>query len=51
VRFRPLPDEAAKAQVAGPAGKRRSDAAMSGRAAMVALLVLFALVAVMVWIA
>lgn len=51
VRFRPLPDEAAKGQVAGPAGKRRSDAAMSGRVAMVALLVLFVLVAVMVWIA
>lgn len=34
-----------------PAPRRASDAAMSGRVATIALLVLFALVAVMVWIA
>ena len=51
VEFQPLPSQSAKGQAAGPAKSRPSDAAMSGRVAMVALLVLFALTAIMVWIA
>lgn len=45
-----LQSDAAQGSVA-PGKAPPSDAAMSGRVAMVALLVLFALVAVMVWIA
>ncbi|MDR9484537.1 MAG: hypothetical protein RI566_05135 [Sediminimonas sp.] len=45
------PAEGAKGTLGAPESKRRpSDAAMSGRVATVALLVLFALVALMVWI-
>jgi hypothetical protein len=46
----PLHSEAAQGSVA-PAKKTPSDAAMSGRIAMIALLVLFALTALMVWVA
>ena len=51
VRFEPLPSEAAKGEVTTAAKPRPSDAALSGRVARAALLVLFALVAVMVWVA
>ncbi len=51
VQFEPLPDEAAKGTVAPTTKPRPSDAAMSGRVATVVLLVLFALTAVLVWIA
>ena len=49
VSFKPLPSESAK----GTTGDKTppSDAAMSGRVASIALLVLFALVAVVVWVA
>lgn len=50
VNFEPLPDESAKGSVPTRA-KKPSDAAMSGRVAMVALLVLFILTAVVVWVA
>ncbi len=42
--------QSAAATEAAPAKKRPSDAAMSGRIAMLALLVLFALTAVVVWV-
>lgn len=45
-----LHSDAAQKEVPAPK-KRPSDAAMSGRVATIALLVMFALVAVMVWIA
>lgn len=54
VTFRPLPDESARPTPEPPAAPTRkapSDAAMSGRVAMIALLVLALLVGVMVWIA
>lgn len=55
VSFEALPDAGAQRTAPGdappPPRKRPSDAAMSGRVATVALLVLFALVAVMVWVA
>ena len=45
------PHDSARGSLGAAGGKPRpSDAAMSGRVAMVALLVLFALVALMVWI-
>lgn len=53
-RFDPLPDPGtldASPPPPQPARKKPSDAAMSGRIATLALLVLFALVAVMIWIA
>jgi hypothetical protein len=49
VSFKPLPSESAKGATGGKAPP--SDAAMSGRVASIALLVLFALVAVVVWVA
>ncbi|MFN3207830.1 MAG: hypothetical protein ACE369_02285 [Roseovarius sp.] len=54
VQFDPLPS--AGAQVApepdvAPTTKKKSDAAMSGRVAMIVLLVLFVLTAVVVWVA
>ena len=51
VKFEPLPSEAAKGQVVPEGKPRPSDAAMSGRVAMIALLVIFALTALMIWIA
>jgi hypothetical protein len=49
---RPIPSEAATGVMAAtPAQKRPSDAAMSGRIATVALVLLFVLVGVMIWIA
>ncbi|MRU15336.1 hypothetical protein FDP25_07840 [Roseovarius sp. A21] len=49
VSFKPLPSEGAKGATGDKAPP--SDAAMSGRVASIALLVLFALVAVVVWVA
>ncbi len=49
VAFEPLPSKAARGTTGGKAAP--SDAAMSGRIASLALLVLFALVAVVVWVA
>lgn len=49
VSFDPLPSQAARGTTGGKPPP--SDAAMSGRVASVALLVLFALVAVVVWVA
>ncbi|WP_306152476.1 hypothetical protein [Roseovarius sp. MMSF_3281] len=49
VSFKPLPSESAKGTTGGKAPP--SDAAMSGRVASIALLVLFALVALVVWVA
>jgi len=49
VNFKPLPSDSAKGNTGGKAPP--SDAAMSGRVASIALLVLFALVAVVVWVA
>ncbi len=49
VVFEPLPSKAARGTTGGKAAP--SDAAMSGRIASLALLVLFVLVAVVVWIA
>lgn len=51
VSFQPLPNEAAQGNVNTETKPRPSNAAMSGRVAMVALLVLALLVAVMIWIA
>lgn len=51
VQFRPLPDAAAEGEVAGPAKAPPSNAAISGRVAMIALLVIFALVVLMIWVA
>lgn len=51
VSFETLPSEAAKGTV-GPAGKPApSDAAVGGRIALVVLVLLFALVGLMIWIA
>ena len=48
----PLKSEASQGVIADPPGKKPvSDAAMSGRIAMIALVVLFALVGVMIWVA
>lgn len=49
VAFDPLPSKAARGTTGGKAAP--SDAAMSGRIASLALLVLFALVALVVWVA
>jgi hypothetical protein len=49
VNFKPLPAESAKGTTGGKPPP--SDAAMSGRVASIALLVLFLLVAVVVWVA
>lgn len=51
VQFEELPSAAAEAQAAPPPRKTPSDAAMSGRVAMVALLVIALLVLVMVLVA
>jgi hypothetical protein len=52
VKFEPLPSAAALGDVPPPTSKKRSsDAAMSGRVAMIALLVIFALTALVVWLA
>jgi hypothetical protein len=51
VTFEPLPDASAKGVVPPPARSKPSDAAMSGRVATLALLVIFLLTALMVWIA
>jgi len=52
VRFEPLPDASARgAATPDDAPKRPSDAAMSGRVAGIPLLVIFALTAIVVWIA
>ena len=51
VAFSALPSDAARGSVAPPPAKAPvSDAAMSGRVATVALLVIFALVGVMIWV-
>ena len=50
VSFERLPDASATGSVA-PAKAPPSDAAMSGRVAMIALLVIFALTAVVIWVA
>lgn len=56
IKFDPLPSAGAQVvpapeEPAGPEPKKKSDAAMSGRVAMIALLVLFVLTAVVVWVA
>ena len=51
VQFEPLPAGGAKGEVTPKAKKPPSDAAMSGRVAMLALLVIFALTALIVWVA
>ncbi len=53
VRFERLPDASVWGAVAPeePVEKRPSDAAMSGRVAMVALLIIFTMTALVVWIA
>ncbi len=51
VSFEPLPAEAAQGNVQTETKPKPSNAAMSGRVAMVALLVLALLVVVLVWIA
>lgn len=51
VTFKPLPDESAKRTDAPPAKKKPSDAAMSGRVATIALLVMAFLVWLMIRIA
>lgn len=50
VQFEKLPDGGAEGVPAGPK-KPPSDAAMSGRVAMLALLVIFALTALVIWVA
>ncbi len=50
VTFEPLPDESARSD-SKPKKPPPSDAAMSGRVATIALLVLFALTGVIIWIA
>lgn len=47
----PLVAQSAEGTLNGPPAKRPSDAAIMGRVAMVALLVIFALTALMVWVA
>ncbi|MEM8775568.1 MAG: hypothetical protein AAGF53_11085 [Pseudomonadota bacterium] len=52
VQFEKLPDQGAETAVPDvPAKKKPSDAAMSGKVAMLALLVFFGLTALMIWIA
>ena len=51
VSFEPLASDAAQGDVATSTKAPPSDAAMSGRVAMVALLVIFALTAVVIWVA
>ncbi len=51
VNFEKLPSEAAQGNVNTEATPRPSNAAMSGRVAMIALLFLALLVAVMIWVA
>lgn len=51
VQFDPLPSDTAKGEVNTAGRNRPSDASMSGRVAVVALLVLFLLVAVVIWLA
>ena len=51
VKFEPLPSESAKGNFETKPGKAKSDARMSGMVATVALLVMFALVGLMIWIA
>ena len=51
VEFEPLPSGDTEGAVNTKTRSRPSDAAMSGRVATITLLVLFALVGVMVWIA
>lgn len=51
VTFAPLPADSAKGNVPAPAKASPSDAAMSGRVATIALLIMFALVGVMIWVA
>ncbi len=51
VTFEQMASDAAQGDVASETKPRPSDAAMSGRVAMVALLVLFALTAVVIWVA
>ncbi|WP_371225693.1 hypothetical protein [Roseovarius sp. 2305UL8-3] len=51
VQFEPLPDAAAQGQITPQGKKAPSDAAMSGRVATLALLVIFVLTGIMIWIA
>ena len=52
VNFAPLPDEGAKGTIAAPATKPgKSDARMSGMVATIALVAMFMLVGLMIWIA
>ncbi|MFK7938125.1 MAG: hypothetical protein AB8B82_02005 [Roseovarius sp.] len=51
VAFEPLPDASAKGEVSPEGKPRPSDAAMSGRVATVALLLIFIFTALMIWIA
>lgn len=51
VTFAPLPSDAAAGEVTGGGAAPPSRAAISGRVAMVALLVIAALTAVMIWVA
>lgn len=46
----PIPTEAATGLIPDPPARQKSDAAIGGRVATIALIVLFALVALMVWI-
>ncbi len=51
IRFDDLPDQSAKASTGETPQKRKvSDAAMSGRIAMLALIVAFAVVGLMIWV-
>lgn len=50
VKFDPLPSEAAKGTLEPPVTAPKSDARIGGMVATVALLVLFALVGVMIWV-
>lgn len=51
IKFEPLPSEAAKGNVTPDAKQRPSNAAMSGRVAMVVLIFLVAFTGALVWVA
>ncbi len=51
VKFAPLPSDSARGNIVTQTKPPPSDAAMSGRVAMIALLVIFAITGLMIWIA
>lgn len=51
IKFEPLPSDSARGNVVTQTKPPPSDAAMSGRVAMIALLVIFAITGLMIWIA